>query len=92
MAAFVGAFISVKARVEPNHKEAQHNMASKLIPANPSDLMVIRDVTPNVFTFSVPFLRFGRIPIVAEGLDLGLGFWGEGYGGEDCQGAGCEFD
>lgn len=30
--------------------------------------------------------------LVAEGFDFGFGFWGEGYGGEDGQGAGCEFD
>jgi glyoxylase-like metal-dependent hydrolase (beta-lactamase superfamily II) len=29
--------------------------------------MVIRDITPNVVTFSVPFLRFGRIPIGGRG-------------------------
>ncbi len=29
--------------------------------------MVIRDVTPNVVTLSVPFLRFGRFPIGGRG-------------------------
>jgi hypothetical protein len=29
--------------------------------------MVIRDVTPNVVTFSVPFLRFGKLPIGGRG-------------------------
>lgn len=38
-------------------------MSSKLIPPNPDEVMVIRDITPNVVTFSVPFLRFGRFPI-----------------------------
>jgi hypothetical protein len=42
-------------------------MSSKLVPANPADVMAIRDVTPNVVTFSVPFLRFGRIPIGGRG-------------------------
>lgn len=42
-------------------------MASKLVPSNPSDVMVIRDVTPNVVTFSVPFLRVGKIPIGGRG-------------------------
>ncbi|KAM7212611.1 hypothetical protein V8F06_011988 [Rhypophila decipiens] len=42
-------------------------MASKLVPSSPSDVMVIRDVTPNVVTFSVPFLRFGKIPIGGRG-------------------------
>jgi len=42
-------------------------MSSKLIPANPSDVMVIRDITPNVVTFSVPFARFGRLKIGGRG-------------------------
>lgn len=42
-------------------------MSNKLIPANPADVMVIRDVTPNVVTFSVPFKRFGTIPIGGRG-------------------------
>lgn len=42
-------------------------MSSKLIPPNPDEVMVIRDITPNVVTFSVPFLRFGRIPIGGRG-------------------------
>jgi hypothetical protein len=36
-------------------------MSDKLIPKNPEEVMVIRDLSPNVTTFSVPFLRFGRI-------------------------------
>ncbi|KAM0333510.1 hypothetical protein ACHAQA_002173 [Verticillium albo-atrum] len=38
-------------------------MSSKLIPNNPADVMVIRDLTPNITTFSVPFARFGTIKI-----------------------------
>ncbi|CAK7237149.1 hypothetical protein SBRCBS47491_009878 [Sporothrix bragantina] len=38
-------------------------MSDKLVPANPVDVMVIRDITPNITTLSVPFLRFGRIEI-----------------------------
>ncbi|KAK7754634.1 hypothetical protein SLS62_003418 [Diatrype stigma] len=34
-------------------------MSSKLVPANPADVMVIRDITPNIATLSVPFARFG---------------------------------
>ncbi|KAK8070906.1 hypothetical protein PG997_011109, partial [Apiospora hydei] len=44
----------------------QHNgakMSSKLIPSDPSEVMVIRDITPNVVTFSVPFARFGMIHV-----------------------------
>lgn len=42
-------------------------MSSKLIPDNPSDVMVIRQITPNVVTLSVPFLRFGRLKIGGRG-------------------------
>lgn len=34
-------------------------MSSKLVPPNPAEVMVIRDVTPNIATLSVPFARFG---------------------------------
>ncbi|EAQ89809.1 hypothetical protein CHGG_06428 [Chaetomium globosum CBS 148.51] len=47
-------------------------MSSKLIPPNPDEVMVIRDITPNVVTFSVPFLRFGRIPIGGRGTLIRL--------------------
>lgn len=36
-------------------------MSSKLVPQNPEEVMVIREIAPNVTTLSVPFLRFGRI-------------------------------
>jgi len=36
---------------------------SKLFPGNPSECMVIRNVTSNIKTFSVPFNRFGQIKI-----------------------------
>lgn len=42
-------------------------MSSKLIPSNPADVMVIRHVTPNVVTFSVPFLRHGILEIGGRG-------------------------
>lgn len=38
-------------------------MSGKLIPSDPSAVMVIRDITPNVVTLSVPFSRFGRVHI-----------------------------
>lgn len=38
-------------------------MSAKLIPQNPSDVMVIRNITPNVVTLSVPFARFGVIKV-----------------------------
>lgn len=36
-------------------------MSSKLIPSNPEEVMVIREIVPGVTTLSVPFLRFGLI-------------------------------
>lgn len=43
-------------------------MASKLVPSDPSKVMVIRDVVPNtITTFSTPFWRFGRIKIGGRG-------------------------
>lgn len=42
-------------------------MSNKLIPSNPADVMVIRDVTPNITTFSVPFARFGTMKIGGRG-------------------------
>lgn len=42
-------------------------MSSKLIPANPAEVMVIRHVRPNIVTFSLPFSRFGRIKIGGRG-------------------------
>ena len=36
-------------------------MTSKLIPQNPEEVMVIRELVPGITTLSVPFLRFGRI-------------------------------
>jgi hypothetical protein len=42
-------------------------MSAKLIPKNPADVMVIRNVTPNIATFSVPFSRFGTAQIGGRG-------------------------
>ncbi|QUC20050.1 uncharacterized protein UV8b_04291 [Ustilaginoidea virens] len=42
-------------------------MSAGLIPPNPADVMVIRNVTPRVVTFSVPFSRFGKIKIGGRG-------------------------
>lgn len=47
-------------------------MSSTLIPTNPSDVMVIRDLTPNIVTLSVPFLRFGKVPIGGRGTIVRL--------------------
>lgn len=43
-------------------------MTSKLIPKNPAEVTVTRQVVPNVITtFSAPFWRFGRIKIGGRG-------------------------
>ena len=50
-------------------------MTEKLIPHEPSKVMAIRHVTPNIVTCSAPFLRFGRLKIGGRGtigiLELG---------------------
>ncbi|KAF2771812.1 hypothetical protein EJ03DRAFT_325075 [Teratosphaeria nubilosa] len=46
--------------------------ASKLIPANPEQVMVIRNVTPDIKTCSTPFLRFGRAKIGGRGTIVKL--------------------
>ncbi|KXJ93893.1 hypothetical protein Micbo1qcDRAFT_39786 [Microdochium bolleyi] len=43
------------------------SMSSKLIPSSPDDVMVIRHVTPNVVTCSVPFSRFGMVRVGGRG-------------------------
>jgi len=40
---------------------------AKLFKGNPSSVMAIRQVTPNIVTFSVPFLRFGLIKFGGRG-------------------------
>ncbi|KPI38683.1 uncharacterized protein AB675_4124 [Cyphellophora attinorum] len=41
--------------------------ASSLVPKDPSKVMVTREVTPEITTFSTPFLRFGRIKVGGRG-------------------------
>lgn len=38
-------------------------MSDSLIPSDPEKVMVIRNVTKEIMTLSVPFRRFGRINI-----------------------------
>jgi hypothetical protein len=45
---------------------------SKLIPSDPEKVMVIRSVTPDIKTFSTPFLRFGRVKIGGRGTAVRL--------------------
>lgn len=47
-------------------------MSSKLVPPNPADVMVIRDVTPNIVTLSVPFSRFGVLKVGGRGTVVKL--------------------
>ncbi|KAK5632295.1 hypothetical protein RRF57_008009 [Xylaria bambusicola] len=47
----------------PHIHRRNATMSEKLIPKEPSKVQVIRNVTPNVVTVSVPFLRFEKIPI-----------------------------
>ncbi|CAJ2504262.1 Uu.00g116560.m01.CDS01 [Anthostomella pinea] len=42
-------------------------MSSKLIPKNPSAVAVIRNITPNVVTISVPFARFEKVRVGGRG-------------------------
>ncbi|RMD42690.1 hypothetical protein DV735_g2462, partial [Chaetothyriales sp. CBS 134920] len=41
--------------------------AASLIPSDPSKVSVIRDITPNITTFSTPFLRFGLVKVGGRG-------------------------
>ncbi|KAI0172654.1 hypothetical protein GGR52DRAFT_572476 [Hypoxylon sp. FL1284] len=47
-------------------------MSSKLVPPNPAEVAVIRNVTPNVVTVSVPFSRFGMIRVGGRGTIMRL--------------------
>ena len=48
----------------PDRSVRTLTMSSKLLPADPEKVMVIRDLpNPNITTLSLPFLRFGRIKI-----------------------------
>ncbi|KFY51804.1 hypothetical protein V497_08839 [Pseudogymnoascus sp. VKM F-4516 (FW-969)] len=47
-------------------------MTSKLVPSNPSAVMVIRDLTPNITTLSVPFSRFGLFRVGGRGTIVRL--------------------
>jgi hypothetical protein len=48
-------------------------MTAKLIPSNPAEVMVIRSITPDIVTLSVPFRRFGRLKIGGRGT-IGIPF------------------
>lgn len=46
--------------------------ASKLIPSDPEKVMVMRKITPDLLTCSVPFLRFGMIKVGGRGTVVKL--------------------
>ncbi|KAL2003859.1 hypothetical protein VTN02DRAFT_1881 [Thermoascus thermophilus] len=48
-------------------------MASTLFPPNPSEVMVIRKLTPEVVTLSLPFSRFGHLKFGARGTLIKMG-------------------
>ena len=50
-----------------NHQYTPEKMSHKLIPSNPEETMVIRDITPNIVTLSVPFSRFGKLRVGGRG-------------------------
>ncbi|KAI1417284.1 hypothetical protein F5Y13DRAFT_152404 [Hypoxylon sp. FL1857] len=64
----------IRARLLPGHKQQSRHLAmsSKLIPSNPADVAVIRNITPNVVTVSVPFARFGIIRVGGRGTIIRL--------------------
>jgi hypothetical protein len=39
----------------------------RLFPSNPEEVMVIRNVTSDIITLSLPFARFGRLKFGARG-------------------------
>ncbi|MCJ1260019.1 hypothetical protein MMC24_007859 [Lignoscripta atroalba] len=47
-------------------------MTSKLIPADPSSVMVIRRLSPNITICSAPFARFGRFKVGGRGTIVRL--------------------
>lgn len=62
-AAAAASFSTTPSVAHLSATEKAKEMASKLIPANPAECMVIRHVTPNIITLSVPFSRFGMIKV-----------------------------
>lgn len=48
-------------------------MGPVLYPTNPSQVMAIRNITPNIVTMSLPFARFGRLKFGGRGT-LGMHF------------------
>ena len=59
-----------------------------LAPSDPSKVMVIRQVTPNITTLSLPFARFGIFKVGGRG-SIGMEILGRGVLG--CFGVGACF-
>ncbi|KAI2620523.1 hypothetical protein GGR54DRAFT_103346 [Hypoxylon sp. NC1633] len=55
-----------------NRKDPHRTMSSKLVPSNPADVAVIRNITPNLVTISVPFARFGILRVGGRGTIIRL--------------------
>ena len=56
----------LQARKE-NQKKARFFEMPQLFPTNPSATMVIRHVTPDIVTMSLPFARFGHLQFGGRG-------------------------
>lgn len=50
-----------------NNLFVQTRIMDKLVPSNPSEVMVVRQVTPNITTLSAPFNRHARFRIGGRG-------------------------
>jgi hypothetical protein len=76
MAGAVAASIAILHSLTKSKSDKQPKpkatMSSKLVPANPADVMVIRDLTPNIITLSVPFSRFGMLRVGGRGTVVKL--------------------
>jgi hypothetical protein len=68
--------------LKPFSQGVRSKMTSKLIPSNPSEVMVIRTVIPNIVTMSTPFARFGRFKVGGRGT-IGESHTQEAYTGDE---------
>ncbi|KAI1662406.1 hypothetical protein F4813DRAFT_344431 [Daldinia decipiens] len=61
-------------RIQPRQPQFTRslNMSSKLVPSKPSEVAVIRNITPNIVTVSVPFARFGIFRVGGRGTIIRL--------------------
>ncbi|KAI1379017.1 hypothetical protein F4677DRAFT_355594 [Hypoxylon crocopeplum] len=66
------AILSTGLPPRPKQQNRHFTMSSKLVPSNPAEVAVIRDITPNVVTVSVPFARFGILRVGGRGTIIRL--------------------